>query len=332
MTAEESVRAGRLDEALADLQAQVRKQPAEPRLRIFLFQLLSVLGQWDRALTQLKVAADLDASAATMMATYKEVLRCEMLRARGLRRARRTPLLFGKPAEWMALLVAGAAARPPSRSSTRRPSCASAPSKSAPDDRGQRSTTSPSSGSPTPISASARCSRRSSTAATTGFRSRACREVRIEKPADLRDIAWTPACLTLANGGETVALIPTRYPGSETRAQPGAGHGARDRVDRGPGRDLPRSRPAPARDRTRASTRSWTFARSRSTPPTTATPPQPAPERRRGVADGRADPEGAATAVAARSPDRRQPERAARVARQARALARRACASACGAI
>src|SRR5256885_10811882 len=27
-------------------------------------------------------------------------------------------------------------------------------------------------------------------------------EVRIEKPADLRDIAWTPAYLTLANGGE----------------------------------------------------------------------------------------------------------------------------------
>src|SRR5882672_1565402 len=104
MTAEESVKAGRLDEALAELQAQVRKQPAEPRLRIFLFQLLSVLGQWDRALTQLKVAADLDASAATMMATYKEVLRCEMLRSEVFAGKQR-PLLFGKPAEWMALLV-----------------------------------------------------------------------------------------------------------------------------------------------------------------------------------------------------------------------------------
>jgi type VI secretion system protein ImpE len=41
------------------------------------------------------------------------------------------------------------------------------------------------------------------------------REVKIEKPTDLRDIAWTPATLTFANGGETVALIPTRYPGSE---------------------------------------------------------------------------------------------------------------------
>jgi type VI secretion system protein ImpE len=45
-------------------------------------------------------------------------------------------------------------------------------------------------------------------------------EVRIEKPADLRDIAWTPAYLTLANGGETVGLIPTRYPGSEKSSNP----------------------------------------------------------------------------------------------------------------
>jgi type VI secretion system protein ImpE len=41
------------------------------------------------------------------------------------------------------------------------------------------------------------------------------KEIRVEKPSDLRDFVWTPAYLTLANGGETVALIPTRYPGSE---------------------------------------------------------------------------------------------------------------------
>jgi type VI secretion system protein ImpE len=47
------------------------------------------------------------------------------------------------------------------------------------------------------------------------------REIRVEKPVDLRDVAWTPAHLTLANGGETVALIPTRYPGSEKATTPG---------------------------------------------------------------------------------------------------------------
>jgi type VI secretion system protein ImpE len=45
-------------------------------------------------------------------------------------------------------------------------------------------------------------------------------EIRVEKPSDLRDVAWMPAHLTFANGGEAVALIPTRYPGSETASDP----------------------------------------------------------------------------------------------------------------
>jgi type VI secretion system protein ImpE len=43
-------------------------------------------------------------------------------------------------------------------------------------------------------------------------------KVTIEEPADLRDVVWMPAQLQFANGGESVALIPTRYPGSETSA------------------------------------------------------------------------------------------------------------------
>ena len=35
MTAEESVRAGRLDEALAELAGAGRKKPADPKLRVF---------------------------------------------------------------------------------------------------------------------------------------------------------------------------------------------------------------------------------------------------------------------------------------------------------
>jgi type VI secretion system protein ImpE len=36
----------------------------------------------------------------------------------------------------------------------------------------------------------------------------------IEPPADLRDQVWMPAHFTWVNGGETVGLIPTRYPGT----------------------------------------------------------------------------------------------------------------------
>jgi type VI secretion system protein ImpE len=39
--------------------------------------------------------------------------------------------------------------------------------------------------------------------------------IRVEPVKDLRDLAWAPAALTYSTGGETVAFIPTRYPGTE---------------------------------------------------------------------------------------------------------------------
>jgi type VI secretion system protein ImpE len=41
-------------------------------------------------------------------------------------------------------------------------------------------------------------------------------KVTFEAPEDLRDMVWMPAQLLFANGGESLALIPTRYPGSES--------------------------------------------------------------------------------------------------------------------
>src|SRR5262249_28518230 len=43
-------------------------------------------------------------------------------------------------------------------------------------------------------------------------------KVDIEKPEDLREMVWRPAHLQFENGGESVAFIPTRYPGSESSA------------------------------------------------------------------------------------------------------------------
>ncbi|WP_265323151.1 tetratricopeptide repeat protein, partial [Pseudomonas aeruginosa] len=80
MIAEELLRAGRLDDALKALQEQVRSQPSNATLRIFLFQLLAVMGQWTRALNQLKVVGELDASALPRVQTYSTAIECEALR------------------------------------------------------------------------------------------------------------------------------------------------------------------------------------------------------------------------------------------------------------
>ena len=215
--AEESVRAGRLDDALADLQAQVRKKPAEARLRTFLFQLLAVRGEWDRALTQLKVAGELDPASMSMVQTYQEALRCEVLRGEVFA-GKRTPLLFGKPSEWMALLVQAlslsAAGKFEEARQLRDKAFEDAPG-----------TTGKIDGQPFAWIADADPRLGPQLEAIVNGRyywipfSR-LKEVRVEKPTDLRDVAWLPVNLLLANGGETVALVPTRYPGSEKATDP----------------------------------------------------------------------------------------------------------------
>jgi type VI secretion system protein ImpE len=96
MSAQDALRRGDLDAALQQLQQQVRQEPAAGKHRVFLFQLLVVLGQWQRAKTQLDVLRDLDDSTLPMVNTYRQALRCELLRA-GVFAGRRTPLLFGEP-------------------------------------------------------------------------------------------------------------------------------------------------------------------------------------------------------------------------------------------
>ena len=60
----------------------MRAKPADAKLRIFLAQLLCVLGQWERAHTQLNVVADMDEETVAMRETVGHAVRCELMRAR----------------------------------------------------------------------------------------------------------------------------------------------------------------------------------------------------------------------------------------------------------
>jgi type VI secretion system protein ImpE len=217
MTADEHVRAGRLAEALAVLQSDVKKRPADPKLRVFLFQLLVVMGQWERALTQLKVSSELDPAALPMGQTYREVVRCEMLR-REVFAGRQTPLVFGEPAEWMALLVRalqlGAQGSLEEEGRLREQAFAQAPATAGTVD-----------GRPCDWIADADPRLGPMLEAILNGRYywipfERLSKIEIEKPSDLRDIAWLPATLTFTNGGQSVAFIPTRYPGSEEAPDP----------------------------------------------------------------------------------------------------------------
>ena len=86
------------------LQVEIRENPADPKLRIFLFQLLAVLGQWDRAAKQLDVIAKMDDSALAMVYEYRAAIECEMYREEVFS-GKKDPVFMGKPEEWQALLL-----------------------------------------------------------------------------------------------------------------------------------------------------------------------------------------------------------------------------------
>ena len=215
MLAEQALREGNLEQALKALQGQVRADPSNAKHRIFLFQLLALLGQWDRAMTQLNVAGELDAGALAMVQTYREALRCEVLRA-DIFAGKRTPLVFGKPYAWIALLIEahrliaeGAYAQ---AAEVRAKALEQAPATPGEIDGA-------------PFAWIADGDTRLGPVLEVIVNGRyywapleRITEVKLDKPEDLRDLVWMPAHLTWANGGQTVALIPNRYPGSETAA------------------------------------------------------------------------------------------------------------------
>src|ERR1700742_5055745 len=104
MTAEDAIKAGRLDESLAELQDAIRKAPADAKLRRFLFQLHCVLGNWEKALTQLHVLADMDSESSLLASIFQPVIQCELLRA-DVFAGKRSPIVFGEPENWVGLLV-----------------------------------------------------------------------------------------------------------------------------------------------------------------------------------------------------------------------------------
>lgn len=211
-SAEENLRNGNPASALDCLQAEVRSAPADPRLRIFLFQLLCVLGQWERALNQLKLAASLDPGALAMAQMYGEAVRCEAIRAEVFE-GWRSPMVFGEPERWLALLIeslllAGRGQRTQSEELRARAFGEAGTSIGDIDGR--------------PFAWIADADSRLGPVLEAVINGRyywlpfsRVSRITMEPPADLRDTVWMPAHVQFENGGEAVALIPTRYPGSE---------------------------------------------------------------------------------------------------------------------
>ena len=213
MEAREHLQAGRLPEALASLQEAIRKVPADPGLRIFLFELCSVLGEWEKATRQLEILAELDADGLVLSRMFQPIIQSELVRAKVFA-GTDTPLIFGEPEPWMSSLVQAnyllatgqaAAARP-----LRDEAFAAAPaSAGAIGDQ--------------PFAWLADADSRLGPMLEVFLERKyfwvpfsRIASIEMEPPESLRDILWVNAQFTWINGGAASGHIPTRYSGTES--------------------------------------------------------------------------------------------------------------------
>ncbi len=217
MNGRDLLRASDLAGTLAKVKDEVRKSPGDAKSRTFLFQLFCVTGEWDRALTQLKVASELDPLAVPMAQTYQAAIRCEMLRARVFA-GTRTPTVFGDPEPWMSMLIEAnrrlAAGAAEDAAGLRDTAFEDAPAAAGTIDGAAfewLADADPRLGPMMEVIVDGRYF---------WVPYHRLQSLTIEAPADLRDQVWLPAQFVWANGGEAVGFIPARYPGSETATDP----------------------------------------------------------------------------------------------------------------
>ncbi len=189
----------------------MRGAAADAKLRVFLFQLLAVLGQWQRALDQLKVCGELDAGTLAMVNTYRPALQCEAVRE-AVFAGKTTPHVFGPPTAWVAQLAqalqADAQGQPAQATQARADALDQAPAS-----RGRLNGVA--------FEWIADADSRLGPVLEVIINGRYgwlpfvhLSALTVEPVADLRDLVWAPAHITFANGGDTVALLPVRYAGS----------------------------------------------------------------------------------------------------------------------
>ena len=190
----------------------MRAEPANRQLRVFLFQLLCVLGDWERARGQLKALAELDVDTFPLVHLYGEAITCELLR-REVFEGVRTPLVLGEPLPWLALLLQALAAE----AQGRRDEAGALRAEAL-----EQAVAVPGRIETEPFEWIADADSRFGPVCEAVIDGRyywvpfeRLRSIALDVPSDLRDVVWIPAHLGLVNGGEAAALIPARYPGSE---------------------------------------------------------------------------------------------------------------------
>lgn len=213
MQPQELVKAGRLPEALRELEQNIRKNPADAKLRFFLFQLLAVMGNWKRAADQLSVSAEMDPALLLDVQLYGPAMQAEAFRAEVFR-GERAPLIFGEPEAWLGWLVQAAQLQAQGKHAQANELRAKALDE-APAHPGKAD----GKAFQWIMDADARLGPTLECVLNGKYYwvpMHRIAKVTFDVPKDLRDLVWAQAHFTWTNGGEVAGLVPVRYAGSES--------------------------------------------------------------------------------------------------------------------
>jgi len=222
--ADERLAAGDLDGARLLLVERIRSAPEDQAARMFLFQLLAVCGEWDKAATQLRALAQLDPETRMLSLVYGQLIAAEKERAEVHTGRRPAPVLVESSpwvAQWAAELNAAAVGVGAGDGADAAPDRRSDLLEAAPDTPGAWN----GEAFGWIMDADDRFGPTLELMIDGAWGLvpfEAVQQVSSKGPRDLRDLVWLPVEVTLRSGQTASGFLPVRYPGSETAADPRA--------------------------------------------------------------------------------------------------------------
>jgi type VI secretion system protein ImpE len=206
-----------LEQAVSQLEQEIKKQPAAVEKRFFLFQLMVVLGQWERALQQLQTGVKLDKTLAATAHVYGDLVRTEVTRAKVFA-GEILPRFLQEPPTWSAGVVHALALHSQGRIEDADQARSEAFDQ-VPDYSGTISTKETQHSFAWLSDADSRLGPILEVILNGQYMwltMNQIKSIEIAPPHDLRDLVWTIAEITLKDGDVISAFIPTRYPNSES--------------------------------------------------------------------------------------------------------------------
>lgn len=210
MNAEDLLKAGDILAARAALAAELRAKPNDVRARQFFWQLLTIVGDFDKANAQLKALGGVQASAMMLGSVYMQAINAERLRSKTFAGEIAPKSLVGTEPWVQGLLDALAATikSVPGAGTRHETALGDAPTTSGNIEGEAFEWLADADNRFGPM---LECI----IGADYGFIPfAAMNRIRAADVADLRDTVWRPAEISLKSGQSSMAFIPARYPGT----------------------------------------------------------------------------------------------------------------------